>query len=187
MPISLKANSDGSAEILNGAVTAIKINTNNSVQANTIHTGTSVTASGTAVDFVGIPEGVKRITVMFDGVSTNGTSLIQLQIGDQSFSNSEYRSTSANVYGTNVCQVNASNFGFVIGGSNPTCLKKGVIMITNIKDKAWVSNHTISDTDGGQYGGGTKTLSGTLDRVRITTVNGTDQFDAGTINISWEF
>ena len=27
------------------------------------------------------------------------------------------------------------------------------------------------------------TLSSTLDRIRITTVNGTDTFDAGTINI----
>jgi hypothetical protein len=31
--------------------------------------------------------------------------------------------------------------------------------------------------------GGVKTLSGTLDRLRITTVNGTDTFDAGSINI----
>jgi hypothetical protein len=29
-------------------------------------------------------------------------------------------------------------------------------------------------------------LSGTLDRVRITTVNGTDTFDAGVINLLWE-
>jgi hypothetical protein len=33
---------------------------------------------------------------------------------------------------------------------------------------------------------GAVTLSGTLDRVRITTVNGTDTFDAGSINILYE-
>jgi hypothetical protein len=33
---------------------------------------------------------------------------------------------------------------------------------------------------------GTIALSGTLDRVRITTVNGTDTFDAGSINILYE-
>ena len=33
---------------------------------------------------------------------------------------------------------------------------------------------------------GSKTPSGTLDRIRITTVNGTDTFDAGTINILYE-
>jgi hypothetical protein len=34
--------------------------------------------------------------------------------------------------------------------------------------------------------GGRKTLSGTLDRVRLTTVNGTDTFDAGSVNIMYE-
>jgi hypothetical protein len=34
--------------------------------------------------------------------------------------------------------------------------------------------------------GGSVTLSGTLDRVRITTVSGTDTFDAGSINILYE-
>jgi hypothetical protein len=33
---------------------------------------------------------------------------------------------------------------------------------------------------------GSKTLAGTLDRIRITTVNGTDTFDAGQINILYE-
>jgi hypothetical protein len=33
---------------------------------------------------------------------------------------------------------------------------------------------------------GVKTLSGTLDRVRITTANCTDAFDAGIINILYE-
>jgi hypothetical protein len=41
----------------------------------------------------------------------------------------------------------------------------------------------ISGVDGSA---GTKTLSGTLDRVRITTANGTDTFDAGSINILYE-
>jgi len=33
---------------------------------------------------------------------------------------------------------------------------------------------------------GRKQVSATLDRVRITTVNGTDTFDAGSINIFYE-
>lgn len=41
-------------------------------------------------------------------------------------------------------------------------------------------------TENIDFMGGGKTLSGTLDRVRITTVNGTDTFDAGTINIMYE-
>ena len=34
--------------------------------------------------------------------------------------------------------------------------------------------------------GGVKSTSAVLDRVRITTVGGTDTFDAGEINISYE-
>ena len=34
--------------------------------------------------------------------------------------------------------------------------------------------------------GGSVTLGGTLDRLRITTVNGTDAYDAGTVNILYE-
>jgi hypothetical protein len=35
-------------------------------------------------------------------------------------------------------------------------------------------------------GGGNVTLSAVLDRVRITTANGTDTFDAGSVNILYE-
>jgi hypothetical protein len=34
--------------------------------------------------------------------------------------------------------------------------------------------------------GGSKSLSAALDRVRLTTVNGTDTFDAGSVNIMYE-
>jgi hypothetical protein len=43
------------------------------------------------------------------------------------------------------------------------------------------SDSTITD-----YGAGVISLGGTLDRVRITAANGTDTFDAGTINIIYE-
>lgn len=36
------------------------------------------------------------------------------------------------------------------------------------------------------FGSAIKTLSATLDRVRLTTVNGTDTFDAGTASIIYE-
>ena len=35
-------------------------------------------------------------------------------------------------------------------------------------------------------GGGSVTLSGALDRVVLTTVGGTDTFDAGSVNIIYE-
>jgi hypothetical protein len=46
--------------------------------------------SGTSVDFTGIPSWVKKITVMFTGVSTNGSSAVIVQIGAGSFTTSGY-------------------------------------------------------------------------------------------------
>ena len=43
---------------------------------------TSVSASGTSVDFTGIPSWAKRITVMLAGVSGSGTSVILFQLGE---------------------------------------------------------------------------------------------------------
>jgi hypothetical protein len=43
-----------------------------------------------------------------------------------------------------------------------------------------------NNTNGMAYCAGTKTLSDTLTQIRITTVNGTDTFDAGSVNIIYE-
>jgi hypothetical protein len=64
------------------------------------------------------------------------------------------------------------------------------MIIDNVTSNTWVSSHTLGSgtslTGLSGFGGGSKTLSATLDRIRITTVNGTDTFDAGTINIIYE-
>lgn len=62
--------------------------------------------------------------------------------------------------------------------------------ITNISGNIWVASFIFggntSTTDATCFGGGDIELSGVLDRIRITTVNGTDTFDAGSINIMYE-
>jgi hypothetical protein len=64
------------------------------------------------------------------------------------------------------------------------------MVIHNVTGNTWVSTHSASFNDGtGTYislGNGGLALGGVLDRVRITTVNGTDTFDAGSINILFE-
>lgn len=62
------------------------------------------------------------------------------------------------------------------------------MQIDLVSANTWVANHTLNNSGANVaiFGGGTCTLSGTLDRVRITTVNGADTFDAGSINISYE-
>jgi hypothetical protein len=58
--------------------------------------------------------------------------------------------------------------------------------ITRVSGTTWVSSHALFSGASGSGGGTSPALSGTLDRIRITTVNGTDTFDAGTINIMYE-
>jgi hypothetical protein len=150
---------------------------------------TAQTASGTAVDFTSIPSWVKRITVMFNGVSTSGTSNIQIQIGAGSVTSSGYTSSIVGGVAGNVLSGATGTTGFLcVQSLANSYLNNGHAIITSAGSNIWVmaSSITTSTLASGVIGGGTITLSGTLDRIRITTGNGTDTFDAGTINISYE-
>lgn len=147
-------------------------------------TGTVVNATGTAVDFTGIPSWVKRITIMLNGVSTNGSSSVQIQLGTSGgIENTGY-------YGASTNSSSTSNYttGFGIHTAASVNSRNGNMVITNLSLNSFSQTHNIglSDTTIAISGGGAKTLSGKLDRVRITTVNGTDTFDAGQINILYE-
>ena len=154
-----------------------------------IQLGTAVaTTSGTSIDFTGIPAGVKRITVMFNGVSTNGTSLTQLQVGSGSVTTSGYNSSGT----TN--GASSSNIGsglLVHGRAQNTNQIRGALTLSLIDSNTWVYSGTTqpnpSSTDVYMLAGNTPALAGALDRLRLTTINGTDAFDLGSVNISWEF
>ena len=61
------------------------------------------------------------------------------------------------------------------------------MVLTTLGTNIWTSGHLVRLlTTNTQNGAGGVTLGGTLDRIRITTVNGTDTFDAGTINLLLE-
>ena len=148
--------------------------------------GTAVAStSGTSIDFTSIPSWVKRITVMFNGVSTNGTSLLQVQIGDGSVNTTGYTCA----YSTGPAGSVATS-GFVVTYTNTASLTRtGQVVLTLQTGNTWVETGVLSDMSNtvvATSSGGAKTLSGTLDRIRITTVNGTDTFDAGSINILYE-
>jgi hypothetical protein len=155
-----------------------------------IQLGTAVNStSGTAIDFTGIPSWAKRITVMFSGVSTNGTSNLQIQIGAGSVDTSGYLGSSTIfASGSNTTGNFSSGFSAQTSASGAAAVQHGSFTLSKISGNAWALNGSLSQSDSArsQLFAGTKSLSGTLDRIRITTVNGTDTFDAGSINISWE-
>lgn len=153
--------------------------------------GTSVAStSGTSIDFTSIPSWVKRITVMFNNLSTNGTSPRQIQLGTSGgVEASGY--TSSGFGWTGGVNGLSSTTGILIDGQTPDSSKayNAVMTINNFGSNTWVCSSLIAATSGSvsQFmATGAKTLSGTLDRIRITTVNGTDAFDAGSINILYE-
>lgn len=150
--------------------------------------GTSqASTSGTSIDFTGIPSWVKRVTVMFSGVSTSGTSALLIQLGSGSATTTGYTSQAVQSAGTN--SQTTSTAGLVNCSAMVAAgLFSGCTQIATLGSNAWASSGTLASGTAGNinYSAGSVTLSGTLDRVRITTVNGTDTFDAGSINILYE-
>jgi len=150
--------------------------------------GTSVAStSGTSIDFTSIPSWVKRITVMFSGVSTNGTSLLLIQLGDSGgIENTNYLGRVSDVTVTS-----GFSSGFTLCSDNSAASiyhGQAILSLLNNASNLWVESSILGRSDNANVyqGGGSKSLSDTLDRIRITTVNGTDTFDAGSINILFE-
>lgn len=145
--------------------------------------------SGTSIDFTGIPSWVKRVTVMFNGVSTNGASPIQVQLGTSSGpTTSGYVGSVQGPFDNSVGAASHSS-GFRLSNPNQASnVHHGIMTIVSMTGNVWAEGSLISwsSSIGAGYGSGSVSLSATLDRVRITTVNGTDTFDAGSINIMYE-
>ena len=163
--------------------------TNKTIQGGTIISGTAVAStSGTSIDFTGLPAWVKKITVMFSGVSTSGTSAHLIQLGDSGgIEITGYVSTGNRTNQSSATGGTNSTAGFVNANDAATNTVSGHWTLTNISGNSWICSHTLKlATNAAAWGGGDKTLSDTLTQVRITTVNGTDTFDAGTINILYE-
>ena len=160
--------------------------TNKTIQGGAITSGTAVAStSGTSIDFTSIPSWVKRITVMLNGISVNGTSLFLIQLGDSGgIETTSYVSGTGDRGGETT-----STAGFVLNRSGSAAsIFTAVVPICLLGSNSWATSGVINRvTDGfANSFGGAKTLSDTLTQIRITTVNGTDTFDAGSINILYE-
>lgn len=151
------------------------------------YVGTTATiqnsTSGTAIDFTGIPANVSEITVMFDGVSLSGTDTILVQIGDSGgFETAGYVSGSQDAGG-----MASSTSGFAVRATTAADVLTGSMILTSMSTAGtrWVQQHGMyRNGSSAVSGGGSKTLSAMLDRVRVTRT-GTDTFDAGAITIRY--
>jgi hypothetical protein len=184
---SPNSNTDRTQSLPDGAGTFVLNGVNSAIVSGTAVASTS----GTSIDFTGIPSWVKRITVMFVGVSTNGTSPPQIQIGAGSVTTAGYLgSNSITVNGGVAAALFTSGFGIGVNTANwgAVCVIHGSIVLTLQTGNTWTAAGAVGRSDAVSIysTAGSLALGGTLDRVRITTVNGTDTFDAGSINILYE-
>lgn len=171
---------------------SLELNGTTGVQGNSgaFVAGTAVAStSGTSIDFTSIPSWVKRVTVIFNGVGTNGGSPGIMRLGTSSgFATTGYASGGA--YTGLSTSGGTRTDGLLIDGNatDSSVLKHGHAVLTKISGNTWTQSFVFGQSNSGYglLGGGSITLSDTLTQVRITTANGTDAFDAGSINIMWE-
>ena len=163
-------------------------------RATAVVSGTSVAStSGTSIDFTGLPSWVKRITVMFSGTSLSASANYIVQLGTgatPTYTTSGYLSYCSYQGASNAVGNVSSTSGFVVAQAGAANIIYGAMTIMNINSNIWLANHVTGiNAAGTTYsgtGGGNVTLGAALTAVRITTTNGTDTFDAGSINILYE-
>ena len=152
---------------------------------------TEAAGSGTDIDFTGVPATVKKIFIMLDGISTDGTDYLILQLGDAGgFETSGYGGSIVHIEGTAASSAALSD-GFrlrilvTVG-----MLFSGVItlVLEDSTNNVWACSGNVALTNAAALStvAGAKALSGALTQIRLTTTGGTDAFDAGAVNVMWE-
>ncbi|CAB4129491.1 hypothetical protein UFOVP118_73 [uncultured Caudovirales phage] len=151
--------------------------------------GTAVTTtSGTSATFTGIPSWVKRITVAISGFYTSGTSNFLVQFGTSGgIVTTGYVSDSISTLTTQANITSTAGMVILNKSVNSGGPLAGVMTLVNITGNIWVANHVFRVEGGNTLtGAGNVTLSGVPTDIKFTTVNGTDTFTAGSINILYE-
>ncbi len=172
--------------IISTAANVVQVTMYSRVQRLTMGVS-QATTSGVSFDFTGIPSWAKKITVMLSGVSTNGTSSLVIRLGVSGGIESTGYLSQLVFASPGAPSVGApETTGILVGiGASAANIFHGISTIANLSGNQWVAGASIGTSLSTNVGAGfgNKTLAGTLDRIRLTTVNGTDTFDAGSVNI----
>ena len=194
IPRNLAAIADNADPAMTGTIvgtTYAQTLTNKIIQGGAITSGTVVAStSGTSIDFTSIPSWVKRIVIMYSGVSTSATANWQVQLGTgagPTYTTSGYASTMIVTTAAAAATVNAST-GFV--NASPAAgsqVCSGQLTLLNMTGNLWVSQGALgaSAATRSYVNSGSLSLGAVLTAVRITTTS-TDTFNAGSINIFYE-
>jgi hypothetical protein len=150
---------------------------------------TVASTTGTSISFTGIPTWARRVTVMFAGVSTDSTSPLLVKIGPSGgIVSTGYIGTSARI-ASGSTTVDTSTAGFIINSTAAADTVSGTLVISVLDptNYYYIADHTAkAGTTAVMCGGGRVTLTGLMTQLSITTVTGTSNFDAGSINVLYE-
>lgn len=157
------------------------------ISSNATSSSVSTSTGSSSIDFTSIPSGVKKIYVMFAGVSLSGTDDILIQIGDSGgVETSGY--TSGAIQATTQA---TSTAGFILTSNlAATDSINGLVILTllNSSTNLWSCCGSVMSavTPRIYTNSGSKATSAVLDRVRVT-VSGSNTIDANTgISIMYE-
>jgi hypothetical protein len=155
------------------------------------HGTAMATTSGTEKDFTGIPSWVRRITVSLAGVSLSGTALLRFRLGTSGgFATSGYVGAGSVISAGAATANQTAGFDIYTNVPNATYSYSGTIefICVDPTNDIWAARGTFAtgSVTWTHTVAGHIDLSGPLTQVRLTTSNGTDTFDAGTINIHYE-
>jgi hypothetical protein len=176
--VSLTLPSTAGNVVVNGA--------NSAIVSGTAQNSTS----GTSIDFTGIPSWVKRVTVTWAGLSTSGSTYVFVRLGTVSGVETTGYAGGAAYTGISSSGVTTTAGFYLNYGTGQGDISHGsmIINLLNPASNLWQATtvNGFSTTNYASMFGGSKSLAGVLTRLQIVTGNGTDTFDAGSINILYE-
>jgi hypothetical protein len=189
----LNLQTNGSNALTVNANANVTVNNSLFVSGNSVQPlvlATQQTASGSSVDFTGIPSWVKRITLTGVGISfaAAGGGAGEVRIGSGSLLSSGYTTriaTITNAVAPSIQTSTTSMAAFVTSTAAATVSGMCVLVLNDATANTWVATTTTNRSDGliQQYIGSVS-LSGVLDRISLVATTST--FDAGSVNILYE-
>lgn len=147
------------------------------------------TTSGTSIDFTGIPSWAKRITVMVEGMSTNGSDTPGFRLGTSGgIVSSGYLGSGSIISNPTITTVYTTGMFYPASSAVNIVSGKATFNLLNQSTNKWVGEINLAFSSGPYHAiaATSITLPSSLTTIRLTTGNGTDTFDAGSVNIMYE-
>lgn len=149
----------------------------------------TTTLSGTSTTIgTGMPAGLRRIEVIYKGISTSGSAAdFLIQLGDSGgIETTSYTSTAGNIVG-GTAGTTSNTTGFLTKNNLVGDAYSGqyTISLNDSATNTWTfTGMSLGATNNLTFSAGEKSLSSVLTQMAITTVGGTATFDNGSVVVN---